>query len=500
MDPRTPVIIGSAQHIWSRGHQPAPEPLDGWEEACRLAAADAGISTTELSGADFITLADSMSWIYDDAIARFCDRLSASPRGVWYSEPSGVSGHKMMAKAVDAIRNGGAELALISGGESLATRRYFARRGETPAWSHPAPADRPLRVDLEADQHPGEAAIGLFEGVGAVCTFAMRELARRAHLGIAPDVYRAQIGDLLSGLTRVAADNPNAWFPVARTSNYLITPRADNRMIAYPYTKNMVSIIDVDMYGALIVASTAKADALGIPHDRRIYPWAFCAADDPIDTGVRPNLWKSEAIVAASGAVLRAAGKAIEEIAHIDVYSCFGAAVNFARDALNIPDRPGDRMTVTGGLPYAGGPASSYVITSLVRMVERLRSDPGSFGLISGLGMMMSNHGYSLYSAEPPQHVAAIDEAGVQTELRRVPLLPITDRYAGPAKVATYTVMHDREGAISHGAAICDLPDGSRAYARILDKGLLQEGESTELIGRELQMVEGERVGELYVD
>ena len=37
-------------------------------------------------------------------------------------------------------------------------------------------------------------------------------------------------------------------------------------------------------------------------------------------------------------------------------------------------------FTVTGGLPYAGGPGSAYTLHSLATMAERLRERPDAIG------------------------------------------------------------------------------------------------------------------------
>lgn len=495
MDSPIPVIVGVAQRTIGRGQQPGPEPLDGWADVCRAAAADAGIAFSDLRETGLLAVVDCLSWEYDDQVGRLAEKLSARPRVQYRSAPSGTSGQVMMAKAADAIRAGEADIAVLCGGESLATRRWYAKAGEPLPWSHPAPPGTAPSFDLEGQQHPGEAAIGLLGGVGAIYTFAMRDVARRAHLGIAPDDYRRQIGTMMAGFTRVAARNPDAWFPVERDADFLTDPRPDNRMISYPYTKHMVAIMDVDMFGALILMSEAKADELGVARDRRIYPWAHCYAADPDYTAVRPNLWRSEAMAAASGAVLDAAGVAIKDVGHIDIYSCFPAAVNFARDALGIAQVDGERVTVTGGLPYGGGPGSSYMMTSLVKLVERLRADPGGFGLASGVGMMMTHHAFGLYSSRPPVGVAPVDQAAVQAAVDTVPELPVRSDYSGPVTVATYTLMYDPDGTPVAGAAICDLPDGSRTHARMIDPALLREAESTELVGRTVHMVEGEQAG-----
>ncbi len=100
----------------------------------------------------------------------------------------------------------------------------------------------------------------------------------------------------------------------------------------------------------------------------------------------------------ASRAALQAAGVTVDDVAHLDLYSCFPSSVAFAVDALGI-DHPsvldGSRpVTVTGALPYHGGPGSNYMTHSLAAMAQRLREDPGAYGLASGVGMHMTKHAF----------------------------------------------------------------------------------------------------------
>ena len=84
------------------------------------------------------------------------------------------------------------------------------------------------------------------------------------------------------------------------------------------------------------------------------------------------------------------------------------------------------------------------------------------------------------------------DQAGLQARLDAEPRRAITDTYAGPASMAAYTVAHARGGEPDWGLAICDLPDGSRAYARLADADLLAEAEAEELVGETVDLVAGE--------
>ena len=49
-----------------------------------------------------------------------------------------------------------------------------------------------------------------------------------------------------------------------------------------------------------------------------------------------------------------------------------------------------------------------------------------------------------------------------------------------------------RDGAAASGLAVCDLPDGSRAYARVEAPDVLAAMEATEWVGAEVELRTGE--------
>ncbi len=180
---------------------------------------------------------------------------------------------------------------------------------------------------------------------------------------------------------------------------------------------------------------------------------------------------------------LAGAGLAVDDLGHFDLYSCFASSVHLALDALGL--EPSDRrgVTVTGGLPFAGGAGSDYQTHAIATMVDTLRADPGSAGLVTGVGMHLTKHGAGVYSTEPGP-VAPPDLTALQARLDAAhPPVAITDTASGPATVATYSVIHGRDGSAETGLAVVDLPDGTRAYARVDDAALLAEMEATEWVG-----------------
>jgi acetyl-CoA C-acetyltransferase len=198
---------------------------------------------------------------------------------------------------------------------------------------------------------------------------------------------------------------------------------------------------------------------------------------------------------AVSRAALGMAGAGVDDVAHIDLYSCFASSVLFGCDALGLTEEDvrTQPVTVTGGLPFSGGAGSDYMTHSIAAMATQLREDPDSLGLVSGVGMHMSKHVYAVYSTTPPDaSLQPTDGAALQAKLDAEPRRAITDSYAGRASVATYTVAHGRGGDAEWGLAVCDLDDGTRAYAKMLDAEFLAQAEAEELVGAAVALVPGD--------
>ena len=272
-----------------------------------------------------------------------------------------------------------------------------------------------------------------------------------------------------------------------------MTARPENRMVGYPYTKYMVSIMDVDMAAAVVLATHEAADRLGVPADKRVYLRGWCYATDPVYVAEHAELAASPAMRAAYGEALRGAGVGVDDLAHLDLYSCFGSSVHFALDALGVAVDDGRGVTVTGGLPFAGGAGSNYMLHSIATMAEVLRGEPGVVGLVTGVGMHMTKHVAGVYSTAPAPVAPPNDITAALPAPR-----PIVDEHAGPARVAMYTVAHGRDGAPAWGLAVCDLDGGARTYARIDDADLLAEIERVEWVGADVELTTANGVNRVH--
>jgi acetyl-CoA C-acetyltransferase len=258
-------------------------------------------------------------------------------------------------------------------------------------------------------------------------------------------------------------------------------------MVGFPYTKLMNSNNHVDQAAAILLASAGTAAALGVPRDRWVFPVSAASASDTPAISDRASLHASPALRCAGRAALRLAGVEPDELAHVDLYSCFPSAVEVAAAELGLPlDR---ELTVTGGLTFAGGPWSNYVSHAVAAMVGRLRADPGARGLCTANGGYLSKHAAGVYATRPSEH--GFRHLDVQEEVDRLPRRQLAEGYQGEAVIEGYTVVHDRAGAPERAVAACLVPDGRRAWAISTHPDLLGAMVAEEFCGRPVRVRAG---------
>src|SRR3989442_14708430 len=67
----------------------------------------------------------------------------------------------------------------------------------------------------------------------------------------------------------------------------------------------------------------------------------------------------------------------------------------------NAPDDP-LALTVTGGLPWFGGPGNNYTTHAIIALAERLRASRNAFGLVHANGWHLTKHALGIYGGAPP--------------------------------------------------------------------------------------------------
>ena len=472
---KTPVLVGIAQ-VGQYAEDPATaeEPLDLMIRATRAAAEDAGAPAL-LTGATAIRVVRGM-WPYENPAGAVSEAVGNRCAETGVSFWGGTVVHHLLAVSALEIQLGDHETVILTGAECGDSQARARRAGIDPGWRDaPGIPDRTIGVELKM-RHRAEASRGILDPIHMYPIF---ENAIRYARGETVDAHMKRISELWAGFSRVASENPQAWMREAKTPLEIRTPGPGNRPVSVPYPKLMNSNEKVDQGAALILTSTDVAQRLGIARGKWIFPWATTAAHDTYAVSHRDNLHSAPALGIAGHRCLEMANLAIDDIDHLDVYSCFPSAVQVATAELGLDEsRP---LTVTGGMSFAGGPLNNYSMHAMARMAEVLRERAGDTGLVTGNGGFLTKHAFGVFASEPPAQPYGHDEP--QGAVDALPTRELAETACGPAEIESYTVMFDREGP-AIGLAACRLPDGSRTWANTRDAGVLHAMTAEEFCGR----------------
>ncbi len=491
MDPRTPVLVAGGQ-ISNRVDQGAEvlSPTQLLAEAIRRSVEGRTGAQALLPQVDSMRVARILSWRYRDPAALVAAELGIDPAHRVHAAAGGHSPQALVSQAAADIAAGDAEVVVLGGAEAFRTRMKLRANGEKPEW-HSQGDDVPeadgFGVQMEM-LHPAEAAAGLMMPVQI---YPMFDTAHRHELGRSRDEHLEAVAKLWSGFAAVAADNPHAWDQRGVDADTIATVGPDNRMICAPYPKLMNSNNMVEQGAAVILCSAERAEAAGIPRDEWVFPHAGVGASDP-QMSFRAELSRSVATAHCAKLLFELAGCGVDDINHVDLYSCFPAAVQIGAKEIGFDlDR---QLTVTGGLGFAGGPWNNYVSHSIATMYGLLVANPGDRGLIWGNGGALTKQAMAIYSTEPPAN--GFRQASAQTasdaEAQRRP----DADFAGEAVVETYTVEYDRAGEAVKAYVAATPDDARRTWLSTEDPALCQALLDQDPLGRSVtRTTEGQLAG-----
>ncbi len=458
---RLPVLIAAGQVTHRAGDvSELREPLDLMADAARVALADAethGIAAR----VDSVRVVNVISARYADPAGALASRLDLAPGERLYTTVGGNSPQWLVNRTADDLAAGRIRMALLAGGEAMHTLRIAARHRLALDWLRPQ--GHPVMIgETRQGSHPDEWNHG---AQMPAHIYPLFEIAVRARERRTPEAHAARLAALCASLARVAATNPQAWFRDAKTAKEIGTVSADNRMVAYPYPKYMNAIMNVDQAAAVIMTTAGEARALGVPAARCVYLHGAGECHDQWFIKDRASLDDSPAMAASFALALEQAGIDVGDLGPVDVYSCFAVAVEIAARALGFPTDGSRPLTVTGGLPYFGGPGNNYSMHAIATMIDRLRAEPDALGLVSGLGWYLTKHAAGVYGVAPPRRPwRRADVARTQREIDAMPHPPSAATAEGTAHVETYTVVHDREGRPESAIVVARMLDGRRVF------------------------------------
>jgi len=411
------------------------------------------------------------------------NRLHAVPRQLLYTHSGGNMPQYLVNRFAEEIANGETELALICGAELLRSTQNARKAGLKIDWNED-PGGEPTRIGDKRVGFSDEEA--RHELRAAIHFYPLLENAIRGGLKRDVGSHMMAMGRLFERLAAVAKDNPLATRREGYSAERLATTSNDNRWICFPYPRLMNSNAIIDQAAAILVTSVGKAREWGIPQER----WVFlhgCA--DGTDTWVvseRERLDTSPAIKGCARLALEMAGKKVADVAAFDLYSCFPSAVEVAMKEIGIADDDPRPISVTGGLPFFGGPGNNYVTHSIAEMMSVVRRKPGSFGMVTANGNYLTKHSAGLYSTEPVQGPwRREDPKKFQAELDARPKQRMNTKPGGIGTIETYCVAYGKD-APERAYIFGRLDSSGERFVAMTgnDPALLADMLTTEQLGR----------------
>ncbi len=433
-------------------------------------------------------------WGYRDA-GRLVARRVGADRARTVRAEIGVLQTTLLNRAAGLIADGTAEVVVVVGGEARHRARRASIAGIVATETTQGPDDPEAIPDevLEPTADiisPHEIARGL---VAPVQHYAMLDNAMRAHDGLSIEAHASQIAALWASFNQVAQGNSDAWYPEPMGAQAIATPSERNRPLAFPYQKWHNSQWNVDQAAAIVLCSEAAARAAGVDLASAVFLQAGTEANQMVPVSARGELWRCPAVEIAGRRALDLAGVALADIEHLEIYSCFPAAVRQQARALGLPDNGSRALTVTGGMTFAGGPLNNFVLQATVKMVETLRSSgPGARGLVTAVSGMLTKQGFCVLGTSSERAPGGVPGRGfafafadcTAAAAAATPVRALVAEHTGAGTVATYTVLYDGLTPTTIAAVVDGSGGGGRVVALCNDAAAAAEATRVELCGR----------------
>ncbi|KAI4848003.1 hypothetical protein E4T44_00739 [Aureobasidium sp. EXF-8845] len=351
-----PIIVGVGDIInRNLAVHHAAEPAELMLDAISIALQDTGLSPKVVadlkSEIDSIDVIRTWTWPYPDLPGLLAERLGTKLNHTYCSPHAGNQPAKLVDETARRIAKGETKLAVVVGGEALASLAACAKAGVMPPpnWT---PVETPVTQVFAPSTSEMAKGIGAKHTIGApIQVYPLFENGLRAQRGQSLEDNNTESAKLYAEFAQVANKNPLAWcFPrMAETEDTIGRVSSRNRMICSPC----------------------------ITQDRWIHILGGAGTQDSDNFWERPDFHSSPAISRTLDAGLEACGLNKTDIDMYDFYSCFPivpklACLHLGLDMLK-PQKP---ITLLGGLTSFGGAGNNYSMHAITVMARKLRAAP----------------------------------------------------------------------------------------------------------------------------
>tara|TARA_B100002052_G_scaffold123944_1_gene113908 strand:- start:53 stop:1507 length:1455 start_codon:yes stop_codon:yes gene_type:complete len=401
-----------------------------------------------------------------------------------YVTKIGVLQQNLINEACLKIENGEINASIILGGEArykqlrsvIEKKEYFETKlDENPDFYIKA------KEDLYGDEELEEL------GAMAVGYYATMETALRKNDNENIEEHQNNIASMYEEFSKVASNNEDAWLDHPYSKKEILEISKKNKMLAYPYNKLHCTSWNVNQSAALIICSEELANKLEIDNKKRVYPISSSENNHMIAIQQRPKLYESLGMIYAAKSINKMMEQLDIRLDAYDLYSCFPAAVKMFSKSLEL----GSELpkTITGSMPYAGGPLNSFVIHSTVKMIQKIRALEARHGLVTGVSGMMTKQSFCVWGKEY-QEQFIFDDVTERAKLDEKPV-ELSDIAEGEGEIIGYTIIEVSEHS-SKAVLYLDDEKKHRKVVSSLDKNFINLLMEEEWVGKKVKFKDGQ--------
>ena len=471
---KKPVVIGLGITQQKGSYAELDEALFLMEKVAMQAINDCGNSKIK----DFIDVIDIPKgfWRYRDPGKWIAEKNNFSNAKTSVNK-IGVLQQHLINNTCNKIIKGEIRAGLILGGESRA--KMIAALKEGIEYKEMELSTNPDKYVKAKDDLYGEGeaeALGLM----AVGYYAVMESAMRKSKNLNLKEHEDYLGSMYADFSEIASKNQYAASDKSISKDQIMLANSDNKPMAYPYNKYHCTSWNVSQASAILICEEGLADQLNISKQKRIYPMASSETNHMIALIQRPSLISSAGLKLASEKINEVVDKHSINLNLIDLYSCFPVAVQQFENVLNLNTKTS--RTITGAMPFAGGPLNNYMLHATVQALLKLRSQSGH-SLITGVSGMMTKQSFCLWSSEYQMPFYHADVTKKAQQLDKP--IPISNAKHGNGIVIGYTVLYEGTKPTS-GVFYIEDSQGERKVVTSEDKAVITSMREEEWIEKEI--------------
>ena len=401
-----------------------------------------------------------------------------------YVTKIGVLQQNLINEACQKIETGEINASIILGGEArfkqlravIEKKEYFETKlDENPDFYIKA------KEDLYGDEELAEL------GAMAVGYYATMETAIRKNDGEGIEEHQNNIALMYEEFSKIASENKDGWLNHPYAKEDILETSKKNKMLAYPYNKLHCTSWNVNQSAAIIICSEELANELEIDNKKRVYPISSSENNHMIAIQQRPKLYESLGMTYAANSINKMIERLDIKLDAYDLYSCFPAAIKMFTKSIGLDSEI--PKTVTGSMPYAGGPLNSFVIHSTVKMIQKIRALEARHGLVTGVSGMMTKQSFCIWGKEY-QEQFIFDDVTERAKLDEKPV-ELSDIAEGEGEIIGYTIIEGSEHA-SKAVLYLDDEKKHRKVVSSLDKNFINLLMEEEWVGKKVKFKDGQ--------